>query len=64
MMYDLERSAEPTCCDACGFVIPAGESFARAQRDRDRHCGRCAIRLGAAEIRASVEEIRDRIERL
>lgn len=63
-MYDVERSADTTQCDACGCLIPAGETFARAQRGRDRHCGRCAIRLGAAEIRASVEEIRDRIERL
>lgn len=63
-MYDLERSAEPTHCDACGYEIPAGEAFARAQRGRDRHCGRCAIRLGAIEMRATLEGMRDRIERL
>ena len=63
-MYDLEYATTSVRCDSCGAVIRAGEPFARPDGTRDQHCGRCAIRLGAIEMRASLESIRDRIERL
>lgn len=63
-MYELEYTETSVSCDACGAAIEAGEPFARPDGTRDRHCGRCAIRLGAIELRATLEGIRDRIERL
>lgn len=63
-MYTLEKAQTAILCDGCGLEIAAGESYGRTEVGDYRHCGRCAIRLGAAELRASLEGIRDRIERL
>lgn len=63
-MYQLRRSPQPKSCEACGAEIAPGTAFGVSDGDHHLHCGRCAIRFGAAELRAGLESIRDRVNRV
>lgn len=51
-------------CDACGAEIAPGVAFGVSEKGSLVHCGQCAIRFGAQELRACVESIRDRVRRV
>jgi len=62
-MYELQRAKNSMCCEACGAHIQPGIAFGRSH-EGGAHCGQCAIRFGAAELRACLESIRDRVSRV
>lgn len=63
-MYQIRRSPQPKSCDACGAEIAPGVAFGVSDVGHHLHCGQCAIRFGAMELRACLESIRDRVRRV
>lgn len=63
-MDTYERATTTLHCDSCDQAIEPGEWYARAQFGLHLHCGKCAIRSAAKELRAIVESLRDRVERV
>ena len=62
-MYEIKTANRHLSCEACGGRIEAGLHYAVSDSSGLEHCGRCAIRSGAAELRATIESIHDRARR-
>lgn len=63
-MYRIHKAPQPVSCDACGSEIASGVAFGVSDATSQVHCGQCAIRFGALELRACLESIQDRVRRV